>query len=60
VTFKDTTTGLVLGTATLVNGTATLPKVTFTTAGKRKVSISYSGDGNDLTSSLTLVVTVSA
>jgi hypothetical protein len=60
VTFKDATTGKVLGTATLVNGTATLANVTFTTTGTHKVSVSYSGDGDDLTSSLTLLVKVVA
>jgi hypothetical protein len=60
VTFKDTTTGQVLGTATLVNDTAKLTNVKFTIAGTHKVSLTYSGDGNDLASSLTLVVTVAA
>lgn len=58
VTFKDATTGQSLGTATVVNGTATLSSVTFTTSGKHKITVSYSGDGDDLTSTLSWVITV--
>lgn len=60
VKFTDATTGTVLGTATLVNGTATLTNVVFTTAVTHKISVSYSGDGDDLASSLTLLVKVLA
>jgi fibronectin type 3 domain-containing protein len=59
VTFKDTTTGKTLGTATLSNGTATL-SATFTTSGTHKITVMYSADSDDLTSSTTLAVTVAA
>jgi hypothetical protein len=49
----------VLGTVTLVGGKATL-QWTFTTAGTHKISLIYSGDGNDLASSLLLSVSVAA
>jgi hypothetical protein len=58
VTFKDATTGIVLGTATIVKGTAALPNVVFTTSGRHKVTINYSGDSDDLASSMTLLVNV--
>jgi predicted outer membrane repeat protein len=57
VTFKDTTTGTVLGTATLHNGTATLTGVTLA-KGTHKISVTYSGDGDDLASSTTLTLSV--
>jgi Bacterial Ig-like domain (group 3)/Fibronectin type III domain len=59
VTFKDTTTGKTLGTATLSNGTVTL-SATFTTTGTHKITVTYSDDSDDLTSSMTLVVTVAS
>jgi hypothetical protein len=58
VTFKDATTGKVLGTATLTGGKATLSGVTFTTRGKHKITVTYGGDGNDLASATSLILTV--
>jgi VCBS repeat-containing protein len=59
VTFKDTTTNTTLGTVTLQNGVATLSGVIFTTTGQHNISVTYNGDNNDLTSSITFVLTVS-
>jgi VCBS repeat-containing protein len=58
VTFKDTTTNTVLGTVTLQNGVATLSGVIFHTTGQHNISVTYNGDNNDLTSSITFVLTV--
>jgi hypothetical protein len=58
VTFKDTTTNTVLGTLTLQNGVATLSGVIFHTTGQHNISVTYNGDNNDLTSSITFVLTV--
>jgi hypothetical protein len=58
VTYKDATKGVVLGIVPLVNGTATLPNVVFTSSGKHRIAISYSGDPDDLASSMTVVIAV--
>jgi len=54
VTVKDATTGQTLGTAPLVDGTVTLTDLTLTP--KHKITVSYGGDSDDLTSSTTLTV----
>jgi VCBS repeat-containing protein len=58
VTFKDTTTSTTLGKVTLTNGSASLSGVIFKTTGQHKISVSYSGDTNNNSTSITLVVTV--
>jgi VCBS repeat-containing protein len=56
VTVKDVTTGQVLGTVTLSAGRATLSGITLTP--NHKISVTYSGDSNDLASATTLTVPV--
>jgi hypothetical protein len=47
VTFTDTTTGIVVGTATLSGGTASLAGVMLAPAGGHSITATYSGDVND-------------
>jgi hypothetical protein len=58
VTFTDTSTGQMLGTAPLNNGIATLPGVVFTTVGDHTIGLNYSGDGGDLSSLTNVIVQV--
>ena len=46
VTFSDTTTSTLLGSATVVNGKATLSTTAITTPGAHSISAVYSGDAN--------------
>jgi hypothetical protein len=43
---------------TLQNGVATLANVIFTTTGQHKITVTYNGDSSDLSSSVSLFVTV--
>ena len=60
VIFTDTTSGAVLGTGTLTNGTVTFTTSAITTTGANSISAVYSGDTNYNSSANVTTVTVGA
>lgn len=60
VVFRDTLTGLALGTSSLSNGTATLPGVLLSPAGAHGITATYSGDtnvGGSTSPAVTVIIT---